>query len=223
MSPVFESIKEILTTYFNNTATYSGITIDAQTKYLVIDVEKQFIYGTNLPPTNPQSTLKTSYAKSGTLAQTPFAQSGNITYIFFQPIDTTNYSSQYTSTFQDVVVAGETYKQETREYYNQYHETFNLIFYTKSLSNTTSREAFLFSEMFFNAFRGNLPIASILHNHNVFNFTFNNYKVQNLSGIENQNGVSRYQASFTAKYTLKTNTNIIDNLKTIVIDKVTVF
>lgn len=221
MTPIYEAIRSILNSYFNQSATYSIQNIDGENKKLVLDVDKQFIYGTNFPVQEPQP-LQTTLPKNGIINQ-PVINNTGATYIFYQPIDkiyTRSYSIDET---QEVVVDNVIYTQTIQRFMNSYFETFNLIFWSKSINNTDKRASFLFSEIFFNIFRGNVNIIPFLQGQKVFDFNFNNFQVQDLSFIENQNGVSRYQAKFTARYEIQTNTNIIDNLHNIVVDKIKIF
>lgn len=221
MKPVYDAIRNILNTYFSESATYSVQNIDSVDKKLVLDVDKQFIYGTNFP-IQTQQPLQTTLPKNGIINQ-PIRNSTNATYIFYQPIDKVYTRSYSINETQEVVVDDVTYTQTVQRFMNSYFETFNLIFWSKSISNTDARASFLFSEIFFNIFRGNINIIPFLQEQKVFDFNFNNFQVQDLSFIENQNGVSRYQAKFTARYEIQTNTNVVDNLHNIVIDKTKIF
>ena len=221
MKPVYNAIRNIISTYFGESATYSVQNIDGVDKKLILDVNKQFIYGTNFP-TQTQQPLQTTLPKNGIIGQ-PIANNTNATYIFYQPVDKIYTRSYSINEIQEIIVDDVTYTQTVQRFMNSYFETFSLIFWSKSTNNTDERAAFLFSEIFFNSFRGNINIVPFLMEQKVFDFNFNNFKVDDLSFIENQNGVSRYQAKFTARYEIQTNTNIVDNLHNVLIDKVKIF
>lgn len=207
MKQIFDGIKDILDEFFSESSDYNYV----DGKQFIIDTQTEFVYGMDFPKQIqlPQTTYSPQNRPKPTAPQKDF------TRIFFKPKSTVYISNSQTET----EVEGEEH-QVLVQNYNEYVAKFDLIFYTKSSSNTFTMDAFNFQELFFNAFRGNVPFLDFLFAKKVWDFGWEGYDVRDLSFVENAHGVSRYEASFAARYIQETNSYILDKLQKIKIDEI---
>lgn len=205
MKQVFDGIKDILNEFFKESSTYNYV----DGKQFVIDAENDFIFGMNFPKQiNVQKPVYSPQER-----QTFTTTQKDFTRIFFIPKNTTYITNSQTYNEVEGVPT-----QTLVQNYNEYIVKFNLVFYTKSQNETFSMDAFNFQELFFNVFRGNVPFLDYLFAKNVWDFGWEEYKVNDLSYVEDTHGVSRYEAFFSARYKQATNTYILDKLQKITID-----
>jgi hypothetical protein len=210
MKQIFDGIKDILNEFFSEGSTYNYV----NGNQFVIDTENDFIYGMNFPKEINIATPSYSPQKRST----PTAPQNDFTRIFFKPKSTV----YITNTQTESAVEGKEY-QVLVQNANEYVAKFDLILYTKSPNDTFVMNAFNFQELFFNVFRGNVPFLDYLFVKKVWDFGWEGYDVRDLSFVENTHGVSRYEASFSARYIQQTNSYILDKLQKIKIDELKIF
>lgn len=207
MKQIFDGIKDILNEFFSENSTYNYV----NSNQFIIDTQNEFIYGMNFPK---QINIPTP-TYSPQQRPTPTTSQKDFTRIFFKPKSTVYITNS--QTYNEV--EGEEH-QALVQNYNEYVAKFDLIFYTKSPNDTFTMNAFNFQELFFNVFRGNVAFLDYLFAKNVWDFGWEGYDVRDLSFVENTHGVSRYEASFSARYLQQTNSYILDKLQKIKIDEI---
>lgn len=215
MKQIFEGIKNILETFFAENSTYNWVAGEQ----FIVNTTTDFIYGLDFPQFTTPAPLQTRFPQNGKLNSTA---PQDFTRIFFKPISTTFITHSTTQT----EIPSETEEpshQVSVQNYNQYFARFNLIFYTKSTRPTATMDAYNFQELFFNAFRGNIPFLDYLHAQNVWQFGWEGRRVEDLSFVENASGVSRYQATMSAMYSQDTNSYILDKAQNMQIDEIKIF
>ena len=209
MEQIFNGIKDILKEYFVESSEYNYV----NGKQFIIDAENDFIYGIDFPKTANIPTPINDPSKR------PRVSMQNIfTKVYFRPQNTTHIHHYTTQT----EVVGNP-NQILVQNYNEYIGRFSLGVYTKSPQMMFDMDAFNFKELFFNTFRGNLPFLDFLFTRQVWAFGWENYDVIDISNIESMHGISRYEASCSARYRQETNSYIYDTLQKIKIDTVKTF
>lgn len=206
---VFLAFKDIINHYFSATSTYNVI----DTSQLVIDAERNFVFVTDFDRDIPE-TPKTEMPKNGIIGQIPIKPTEYLN-VFFVP--RRSVYLQLHSAREEVEGNDTVYRVQN---YNIYYCQFDLVFYSKFTTSIRDTKAFIFKDLFFNTFRGNVDIDQFLTPRKIWNFTFENREVLEIPTVQDVMNVARYQTSHTCRVWQKTNSFLVDKVKKIKIEEI---